>query len=191
MDFIGLYLGDGDNSERLVVTVADAPELTWRPFEDTFRTINGNLRRTMIKGLIPIISMELRNIPENTMAILRAARIARQTQILQYGRGWQVKRQDELMVGANYLILSATSLRNLTNFNVYEKSDFQGATNLFQSYNSLSRVITLNTSLTVGASVYVDYSFAGIECVITSLRERPNRGSQSRRYIADITFEGI
>lgn len=191
MDFVGLYLGDGVNAERLVVSIATPPELSWKPFDDTFRTINGNLRRTMIKGLIPIISMELNNVPETTMAVLRAARVSRQMTILQYGRGWQVRRQDELMVGASFLILSGTSLRDLTDFRVYQKSDFRGTTNLFASFSAGSRVITLSSALTVGAPVYVDYSFTRIECVITALRERPMRGTLSRRYSADITFEGV
>lgn len=191
MDFIGVYLGDGDNAERLTLKVAAPPELQWRPFEEMFRTITGSLIRNVIKGLIPAVSLSLKSVPETTMGILRAARIARQELTLYYGRGWEIKRQDELLVGTNYLILMPSSLAGLSDFKVYLKSDFTGATNYFQSYNAITRLITLSTTLTVGAPVYVDYKFSQIKCVLTGLRERPHAGALRKWYEADVTFEGV
>ena len=190
MNWTGFILGDNLTRKFLNVKISDI-SLSWKTVDSSFRNIVGDLKRVLIKGIIPTIKMELMAVKDDDLAVLLGARHSQQELYLKLGEGLKVKRQIEFMAGANYFYLTRTSIVDYQNFKVYLKTDFNGTNNLYSSYSSGDRKVIIGSSLTVGTPVYVDYEFTIMKGLITAISHLPHKGASRKLWGVTLTFEGI
>ena len=189
MDYVGFVLGDGTNQATLNLKVLNM-DIRWDVFENRYRTINGDLNRQVVKGLIPTVNVDFGAISETVLGILKGARAQKQEMYLRVG-DQKVVRQYETMFTASTFYLMASAVSGITAMTVYTKADFAGTSNLFSAFDSTTRLVTITGAHAVGSGVYVNYTYQWLKVICTALSSRPYRGASKSFWQASATFEGI
>lgn len=157
-------------------------------------TAAGDLRRSIIKVEVPLITMQAAAVPQATMARLRGFRHSQA--LLNFLAEDSISITDQICTasGASTVVLPNMSASGVTIAGVYLATDVnRTGTNYFSggSYDAPSRTITLGTPLPAeNSQVVVDYAFTGHTVLLTRLLETPHQGQFVNLWQAMLELTG-
>jgi hypothetical protein len=159
------------------------------------RNLVGAMKWSFLRMGVPRIVMDLARMTDSTMAKLRGFRASLSVLSFIFNTALRVDYLYAVASSTTSVTLPFTSARTITIIGVWLTSDpGKAGTNYFTSgsFNESTMTITLGSALPAANSeVFVEFTFLGYTCRMTSLAPIPHSGASADLWQAQVELTGV